>query len=149
MAVLRAVAEGKIRWAFWPPGTPLSVIEQHQSHPGDGIWISSQGSTGGVNEWDVDGDSDDEDKHDRVGETDEESLADEDEDEEIHLGSDDEEWTDEGDDHHQADSNANAKADAGTETHPAGSTKGVAYTGGRFGALSLEDEAGADPDSED
>jgi hypothetical protein len=36
--VLRALAEGRIRWAFWPPETPLADIHVHQ--PADaGIWI--------------------------------------------------------------------------------------------------------------
>ncbi|KAI0068111.1 P-loop containing nucleoside triphosphate hydrolase protein [Artomyces pyxidatus] len=34
-AVLRALAEGKIRWAFWPPGSEAAAIDQ----PGNGIWI--------------------------------------------------------------------------------------------------------------
>ena len=41
-AVLRAVAEGKVRWAFWPPGTTLSNLGE----TGDGIWIRN--NDGGV-----------------------------------------------------------------------------------------------------
>ena len=34
--VLRAVAESRIRWAFWPPDTDVSSMA---GDPGDGIWI--------------------------------------------------------------------------------------------------------------
>jgi len=34
--VLRAVAESRVRWAFWPPDTDISCIE---GQSGDGIWI--------------------------------------------------------------------------------------------------------------
>jgi len=44
-AVLRALAEGRVRWAFWPPGTDPSML----SEAGDGIWISSgDGYSAGV-----------------------------------------------------------------------------------------------------
>lgn len=36
--ILRMLAEGKIRWAFWPPDTPLETVEA-QHEPGLGIWI--------------------------------------------------------------------------------------------------------------
>jgi len=39
MLVLRALAEGRIGWGFWPPGTPLDEI--HAASGADqGIWIS-------------------------------------------------------------------------------------------------------------
>jgi len=41
-AILRALAEGRIRWAFWPPGADLFTHEvEHQNvqQPGTGIWI--------------------------------------------------------------------------------------------------------------
>lgn len=34
--VLRAVAESRVRWAFWPPDTDISAME---GRAGDGIWI--------------------------------------------------------------------------------------------------------------
>ncbi|KAF9486315.1 P-loop containing nucleoside triphosphate hydrolase protein [Pholiota conissans] len=37
-ALLRAVAEGRIGWAFWPPGTPLDEVTTW-SGEGQGIWI--------------------------------------------------------------------------------------------------------------
>jgi len=42
--VLRALAEGRVRWAFWPPGTDLSMV----GGAGDGIWISDGDDTVGV-----------------------------------------------------------------------------------------------------
>ncbi|KAF9225464.1 P-loop containing nucleoside triphosphate hydrolase protein [Gyrodon lividus] len=38
LVVLRLVAEGKIPWAFWPPGSPSSVIDT-DGEGGDGIWL--------------------------------------------------------------------------------------------------------------
>ncbi|PCH33931.1 nucleoside triphosphate hydrolase protein [Wolfiporia cocos MD-104 SS10] len=39
-AILRALAEGRIRWAFWPPGTDASTIEAHShGEQGVGIWM--------------------------------------------------------------------------------------------------------------
>ncbi|KZT02411.1 P-loop containing nucleoside triphosphate hydrolase protein [Laetiporus sulphureus 93-53] len=38
-AILRALAEGKIRWAFWPPGTDPQTIQNSQGDGGLGIWI--------------------------------------------------------------------------------------------------------------
>ncbi|KZT75054.1 P-loop containing nucleoside triphosphate hydrolase protein [Daedalea quercina L-15889] len=38
--VLRALAEGRIRWAFWPPGTDPRVVEEQQGGvDAAGIWI--------------------------------------------------------------------------------------------------------------
>ncbi|KAG1754877.1 P-loop containing nucleoside triphosphate hydrolase protein [Suillus paluster] len=36
-AILRLVAEGKISWAFWPPGTDLTAV---RSSGGNGIWLT-------------------------------------------------------------------------------------------------------------
>ncbi|KNZ77005.1 Guanine nucleotide-binding protein-like 1 [Termitomyces sp. J132] len=38
-ALLRALAEGKIGWAFWPPDTDLKTIVANMDDPGSGIWI--------------------------------------------------------------------------------------------------------------
>lgn len=35
LSVLRALAEGRVGWAFWPPGTPVDQI----SNEGHGVWI--------------------------------------------------------------------------------------------------------------
>jgi hypothetical protein len=37
--VLRALAEGRIGWAFWPPGIPLEQIASAAGSEGHGIWI--------------------------------------------------------------------------------------------------------------
>jgi hypothetical protein len=37
--VLRALAEGKIAWAFWPPDVEERFIRDEQHEPGAGIWI--------------------------------------------------------------------------------------------------------------
>ncbi|KAF9270625.1 P-loop containing nucleoside triphosphate hydrolase protein [Marasmius fiardii PR-910] len=37
-AILRALAENKIPWAFWPPGTPFNLLEMNDDDKG--LWIS-------------------------------------------------------------------------------------------------------------
>lgn len=32
------LAEGRIKWAFWPPDTPSEAVQAHQE-PGTGIWM--------------------------------------------------------------------------------------------------------------
>lgn len=34
------LAEGRVRWAFWPPGTPPETVRQHQHDEGAGIWAA-------------------------------------------------------------------------------------------------------------
>ena len=62
------MAEGRIRWAFWPPGIDPSAI----SEAGDGIWISSGGDATGADS-ESDGEEDG-DEHDRTSEPDEEGI---------------------------------------------------------------------------
>ncbi|KAG6814126.1 hypothetical protein H0H92_002121 [Tricholoma furcatifolium] len=38
-AILRALAEGRIAWAFWPPGTDPKTIAANVDERGTGIWI--------------------------------------------------------------------------------------------------------------
>lgn len=38
-AVLRALAEGRIRWAFCPPGTDPCLVQQQGGADGAGIWV--------------------------------------------------------------------------------------------------------------
>ena len=40
MVVLRALAEGRMGWAFWPPDSTLDEIAPVTSGEGMGIWIS-------------------------------------------------------------------------------------------------------------
>ena len=65
LSVLRALAEGRIRWAFWPPGTAPETIAARQGGEGApgaaGIWIAheydGQDDSGGESE------GEDEDAH--------------------------------------------------------------------------------------
>ncbi|KAG6901215.1 hypothetical protein C0995_015203 [Termitomyces sp. Mi166 len=38
-AILRALAEGRIGWAFWPPDIDLKIIAANMEKQGIGIWI--------------------------------------------------------------------------------------------------------------
>jgi len=38
LGVLRALAEGRIGWAFWPPDTAISTVMMH-AQSGEGIWV--------------------------------------------------------------------------------------------------------------
>ncbi|KAH8120014.1 P-loop containing nucleoside triphosphate hydrolase protein [Phellopilus nigrolimitatus] len=49
--ILRAVAEGKIKWAFYPPDTDVSKLSQNN---GLGIWIEEEGEDYEVNSIDSD-----------------------------------------------------------------------------------------------
>lgn len=79
MVVLRLVAEGKIAWAFWPPGTDLMAVG---SSGGNGIWLTRD-----ADQHSQELDDDDEggscDETDEVDSTDE--LSDEDGDEDENL----------------------------------------------------------------
>ncbi|KIK96377.1 hypothetical protein PAXRUDRAFT_10847 [Paxillus rubicundulus Ve08.2h10] len=55
-AILRLVAEGKIPWAFWPPGGPSSVADAN-AYDGNGIWLKDGVQTHG---WPLDDDGDEE-----------------------------------------------------------------------------------------
>ena len=87
LLVLRALAEGKIRWGFWPPGTDLSLVEGNileEDKKGNGIWIrSSEGLVSQDYDWDNESDyeSDDgrEDKNTRGDESEEDVLHDDEE----------------------------------------------------------------------
>lgn len=116
--VLRAVAEGKIRWAFWPPDTPLSVVEEHHL-PGGGIWISDSDSTT-IAEDELD--SDEEAESEGSGESEKEDPNTDDE------------------------SRLTSKNDLEMEDKDESGLSNVVYTRGRFSALVLE--AVDDPNSE-
>ena len=63
--VLRALAEGRVLWAFWPPGTTSEASKL--SATGDGIWIRRDDGDTGVNS---DGDGEEEEmEHDRGSES--------------------------------------------------------------------------------
>lgn len=60
--ILRALAEGRIKWAFWPPGRPSPTLVAHQQS-GQGIWIRND--EGEEEEYDDDVDSDVEERRAR------------------------------------------------------------------------------------
>ena len=59
------MAEGRVRWAFWPPGTDPSVL----SEAGDGIWIPGGDDAAGP---DSESDGEEGVEQDRASESDEE-----------------------------------------------------------------------------
>ena len=147
--VLRALAEGRIRWAFWPPGTdPQTVARaaypEGEVREGAGIWIAH--GPGHDRHDDIDAESegdeapaaevqhsdDDDDNHS----SDEEDSEDVDEGE---TGDEDEDASDEDDVKHAS---AAAKSGGGS-TRPT-----IGATTGRFRALVLDDE-GEDEDEDD
>ena len=60
---MRLLAEGKIKWAFWPPGYDESQIPD--TNDGYGIWLPS-----GVEDPDPDPDSDPDDNEESSGDSD-------------------------------------------------------------------------------
>ncbi|PIL31736.1 hypothetical protein GSI_06440 [Ganoderma sinense ZZ0214-1] len=133
-AILRALAEGRIRWAFWPPGTGPQTIAKHcegaVNDPGDGvgIWIAHDRHGGSQDAYDEDYDSDvdgrvDADGHPGAGS--EEEVEDT---EASSAGGDEEISEDDG--------------QGGVPGPVAAGSLGrqIAGTGGRFEALVLDDE---------
>ncbi|KAH7916432.1 P-loop containing nucleoside triphosphate hydrolase protein [Hygrophoropsis aurantiaca] len=116
-AILRFVAEGKVSWAFWPPGTDLGKIEEEVgSEAGIGIWIP-----GGIRPEDDDEESDypqEETGHD------DESNSDEDD-------------SEDGSDGHEENEEQGVSEDSeeGESEEEIVKSKGV----GRFGALAIDD----------
>ncbi|KAG1762922.1 P-loop containing nucleoside triphosphate hydrolase protein [Suillus occidentalis] len=78
-AILRLVAEGKITWAFWPPGTDLTVVG---SSGDNGIWLTRDADQHSQ-ELDEDDDGGSCDETDEVDSIDEVSDEDGDEDENL------------------------------------------------------------------
>lgn len=111
IAVMRFLADGKIRWGFWPPGS-------QQDRSGSGIWLGEDDGVidGGEGE-DAQSEAEDEmlsvtesddDAHDQVnGKTDNEDQ-DEDEDERDNDGSHDDEDDDDGEEEESEDRPAEA-----------------------------------------
>ncbi|KAI0715388.1 hypothetical protein C8Q76DRAFT_730562 [Earliella scabrosa] len=165
-AILRALAEGRIRWAFWPPGTDVQTIIAHQgggegpdgagagagAGAGNGIWIAH-----GQDESDAESEDD---RHARPHG----SGSEDDDDDDDHDGqaavSDSEEEEEEGDEEDWASSRSedesgerdNGMNERGAAAKSAGGGNAVprAKIGGtasRFGALALEDQG--DEEDED
>ena len=72
--VLRALAEGRVPWAFWPPGTDRSKL----SATGDGIWIRGNDDDAGVNSDSSDGEEEEDMEHDRESESGDEGSKEDD-----------------------------------------------------------------------
>lgn len=107
---MRAVAESRIRWGFWPPDTDLSLVSEHQEDQGNGIWIHS---VDGSYNWDLEKDHEDvDDRHDIPG------HASESEDDEDFL----------------------TDSEEGEEDDNEAENPSVAATSGKFGALLLNDD---------
>ncbi|KAG7099623.1 hypothetical protein E1B28_001451 [Marasmius oreades] len=100
-AILRALAENKVPWSFWPPGTPIDLIEAVMDSDDKGLWIwkdeIASGNEGSPSEEDESGSEgtdhpDDASTCTYLGETEEDGGADlkdavigEDEEDEIHA----------------------------------------------------------------
>ncbi|KAI0652065.1 hypothetical protein C8Q79DRAFT_1114897 [Trametes meyenii] len=128
--VLRALAEGRVPWAFWPPGTDAHTISAHQPVEGAGIWIAR----GQAGEYDSDAESQD-------GEREHPESAEDDDDDEHPEAHSSEEESEE--DNSQDYANEDVP---GARVRPAEKAqRQLGGTAGRFGALvlaELEDETG-------
>ena len=120
ITVLRALAEGRIRWAFWPPGTDPQTISKHQGTAGAGIWIAHDSGEDGHEDSDYDSDEDEAHAGRPAGSEDEAPSSPD--------GS--EEEAEEGDEEVEVEAPATG----------AGLGREVVATGGRFGALVLDDQ---------
>ncbi|KAL0569500.1 hypothetical protein V5O48_012468 [Marasmius crinis-equi] len=123
-AILRALAENKVPWSFWPPGTAIDVIEA-EMHPriGDGLWISQDQGTS----------SDEDDSSDGEG---------------TFVG--DEGGSLDGDSSDEDDATQSGDEDQLSETEEATQTKPPLKVGaGRFALLNIGDDSEEDENSEE
>jgi hypothetical protein len=74
--VLRAVAEGKVRWAFWPPDMDVSSMDGEQ---GNGIWIPHVADGDDESEFESEDEAGEESVHSEETSESEENPASEDE----------------------------------------------------------------------
>ncbi|KAI5898014.1 P-loop containing nucleoside triphosphate hydrolase protein [Schizophyllum commune H4-8] len=124
-AILRMLAEGRIRWGYWPPGSDESVIRTVAGVEGAGIWIPGQDV--------IDEEEDDEPEElegdERAGKKHEDSAEDA---EKARGGVEKAE-----------DGAETAESESESDDEPA-----IQVTGGRFGALNMLDEGGEEEESE-
>ncbi|KAI0639624.1 hypothetical protein C8Q77DRAFT_1224741 [Trametes polyzona] len=153
VCLLRALAEGRIRWAFWPPGTDVETIRAHQHVEGAGIWVAEgpqhvvdlddehhpHEDHSGDDDDDGGGDSEEGEDHSHR-EDDHVDEEDEDEDEEEGEGEEEGQGDDDG---------AGSGATTEGRGRVSGARKRLSGTTGRFGALILEDEGEEDDASSD
>ena len=125
IAVLRMLAEGRIRWGYWPPGSDESVIRAVAGVEGAGIWIPGQDI--------IDEEEDDEPEElkgdERAGKKHEDSA-------------DDAAKARDGVKKAEDDAET-AESETESDDEPA-----IQVTGGRFGALYMLDEGGEEEVSE-
>ncbi|KIJ62520.1 hypothetical protein HYDPIDRAFT_114164 [Hydnomerulius pinastri MD-312] len=120
-AILRLVAEGKMAWAFWPPGGGSD--RGGGAEEGDGIWLQGGVMQHGWDEFEVDDDADgDEESESESGSEESESESDEEEEES----------------NEDTRVRTREESDGGDEDEKAltGSKRQL----GRFGALSIDDD---------
>ncbi|KAI0079643.1 P-loop containing nucleoside triphosphate hydrolase protein [Panus rudis PR-1116 ss-1] len=120
-AILRTLAQGEVKWGFWPPDTDLEIVGEH-SEAGNGIWIPHAEQA----EWDIMSELDD----DYGGER-ERELEDEDGNTASSEGEEADEQGDQG--------------EFGDEYED----ERIASTGSRFGALLLAGEDVFEEDEEE
>ncbi|KAJ7225362.1 P-loop containing nucleoside triphosphate hydrolase protein, partial [Mycena pura] len=86
-AILRALAEGRVRWAFWPPDTNVDLSSDGTAVDGVGIWMltSENGGTSSDEESEEDLEEDIHDSNSKSGEeSTEESIPEGSEEEKLH-----------------------------------------------------------------
>ncbi|KAL1683741.1 hypothetical protein EV122DRAFT_286023 [Schizophyllum commune] len=115
-AILRMLAEGRIRWGYWPPGSDESVIRAVAGVEGAGIWIPGQ------------------------------DVIDEEEDDEPEELEGDEragkKHGDSADEAEKAVASAQQGASSPESETESDDEPAIQVTGGRFGALNMLDEGG-------
>ncbi|KAI0654207.1 hypothetical protein C8Q70DRAFT_1058611 [Cubamyces menziesii] len=159
ITVLRALAEGRIRWAFWPPGTDVATIEAHQPFPGAGIFVGHDREDGAHGLFDVDdghgngdGEGGEESEEDEEGdghEHEHEHEHEHDHDSEDEEESDGEEGESDEEEEDEEDADAEESHDAGAPRGRTDAQKRRSQLGGRFGALVEDQDSDGDGDGED
>ncbi|KAI0361392.1 P-loop containing nucleoside triphosphate hydrolase protein [Trametes cingulata] len=147
-AILRALAEGRIRWAFWPPGTDPATIRAHQPVEGAGIWL---GAKDGQDAHDIE--LDEHEHEHEAGHTDEaETTLSEAEDghslEEEEDGEGEEGEEEDEEDQNKDEDEAEDGSGSGTGARGRSGAK-LGGTAGRFGALVLDDQEEEDDDDDE
>lgn len=125
-AVLRALAEGRLRWAFWPPGTDAQTVRAHQgAEPDAGIWIP-RADADAESDWDADELSE---------------RGDEDEDGDEGGDASDAEYPTIGEEEPESESDASSGTDTDAEREEVERTVPVKAVSGRFAALALDESS--------
>lgn len=124
--VLRALAEGRLRWAFWPPGTDAQTVRAHQgAEPDAGIWIP-RADADAESDWDADELSE---------------RGDEDEDGDEGGDASDAEHPTIGEEEPESESDASSGTDTDAEREEVERRVPVKAVSGRFAALALDENS--------